>query len=411
MTTPPGLSKDIGQEPAHGVDLLDRYGHSYLQVFGRPQRALERGKGARVWDVEGREYLDLLGGIAVNVLGHAHPDLVHAIADQAGRLIHTSNFFTTPGQVALAERLLQVAGAPDGSGVLLVNSGTEAIEAAIKLGRRTRRRGLVAAEGAFHGRTTGALALTAKAAYRDPFQPLLPGVVHVPFGDEAALQGAVTTDVGAVFLEPVQGEGGVVPAPAGYMRLARELTREQGALLVLDEIQTGIGRTGTWFAFQRAGITPDAITVAKGLGGGFPIGALITFGPEVTGLLTAGQHGTTFGGNPLSCAAGLAVLRVIERDGLLDAARSKGEAFAGAVKQLSDARITGVRGSGLLLGIGLAGPWAAQLAAAALDRGFIVNAVREDTIRLAPPLIVEEEDLISFAHALPCLLDAIEGEG
>ncbi|WP_168583739.1 acetylornithine transaminase [Gephyromycinifex aptenodytis] len=392
-------------------DLLDRYSRSYLQVFGRPQRVLERGQGVRVWDVQGREYLDLLAGIAVNALGHSHPDLVAAIAEQAGQLIHTSNFFTTPTQVALAERLLGMAGAPAGSAVLFVNSGAEAIEAAIKLGRRTGRPGIITAQGAFHGRTTGALALTAKAAYREPFEPLLPGINRVPFGDEAALRAALDDQVGAVILEPIQGEGGVVPAPPGYLQSARELTREHGALLVLDEIQTGIGRTGTWFAFQQAGITPDAITLAKGLGGGFPIGALITFGPEVSGLLSAGQHGTTFGGNPLACAAGLAVLEVIERDGLLGAARTVGQAFTQAVAALQDPRITGVRGEGLLIGIGLAGPWAPHVATAALDRGFIVNAVREDTIRLAPPLIVQEDDMTSFALALPTLLDSIGGDG
>ena len=386
-------------------ELLERYRRSVMGVFGLPPLVLSHGDGCYVWDVDGRRYLDLVGGIAVNALGHGHPALVSAISKQAGEAIHISNLFTSEAQIALAERLIGIAGAPEGSAVFFANSGAEAIEAAIKLSRRTGRSGLVAAEGAFHGRTTGALALTHKAAYREPFEPLIPGVVHVPYGDEEALRAAVGPDTAAVVLEPLQGEAGVLSAGTAYLRLARELTLEQGALLVLDEIQTGIGRTGTWFAFQQAGIVPDAITVAKGLGGGVPIGALIAFGPAVSGLLTAGQHGTTFGGNPLAASAGLAVIDTIEEQGLLAHAASVGAHFADAVSALRHPGVTGVRGAGLLRAVTLAQPVAAQVAGAARDAGFIVNPVAPDALRLAPPLVVTADQLDTFVAALPGLLE------
>lgn len=410
-----------GTTPARegrSADLLRRYDESLLGVFGAPKRVLARGVGAEVWDADGRRYLDLLAGIAVNSLGHAHPDLLAAIRAQAGELLHVSNFFTTEPQIALAERLLRLAGAPAGSAVFFTNSGTESIEAAIKLARRTGRGEIVAAEGAFHGRSTGALALTAKPAYREPFEPLLPGVRRIPFGDMGALErlfegageGNAGSSVSALFLEPIQGEGGVVPAEAEYLRRARELTSAAGALLVLDEIQTGIARTGSWFAFQRAGVTPDAVTLAKGLAGGVPIGALLTFGPAVTGLLGAGQHGTTFGGNPLACRAGLTVLDVVERDGLLDHVRAMEREIRSGIESLGDARLTGVRGAGLLLGLGLAeGVDAGAVADAALEEGFVVNVVRPDTLRLAPPLVVTAAQLHEFVDALPRILDRAGG--
>lgn len=385
---------------------LDRYEGSLLNLFGRPSLVLEHGDGAWVWDVEGRRYLDLVGGIAVNALGHNHPALVAAVSKQAGQLVHVSNFFTSVPQVELAERLLAISGAPEGSAVFLCNSGTEAIEAAVKLARRTGRTGIVAAEGAFHGRSTGALALTHKKAYREPFEPLLPGVSHVPWGDVDALRGAVDAGTGAVVLEPVQGEGGVVTAPAGYLQAARDVTREAGALLVLDEIQTGIGRTGTWFAFQEAGVVPDAITIAKGLGGGVPIGALVTFGTEVSGMLTQGMHGSTFGGNPLACAAAIAVLDTIEAEGLREHAREAGEHLVRRVEALGDDRVTGTRGAGLLRAIVLAGDWSTAVVAHAREAGFIVNPVAPNAIRLAPPLVVTTAELDLFVDALPGLLDA-----
>jgi len=389
-------------------DWLERYDHALLGVFGQPRTVLARGEGAVVEYVEGTRYLDLLGGIAVNTLGHGHPALVRAVAEQAASLVHVSNFFTTPGQVELAERLLALAGAPDGSAVFFANSGTEAIEAAVKLSRRTGRTRIVAAEGAFHGRTTGALALTHKPAYREPFEPLIPEVVHVRWNDQDALRAAVTADVAAVVLEPVQGEAGVRPADPAYLQLARELTTAHGALLVLDEVQTGVARTGSWFAFQQAGVTPDAMTLAKGLGGGVPIGALVTFGPEVTGLLTAGQHGTTFGGNPLAVAAGLAVLDTIEAEGLVEHARVAGDHVAAAVLALGHPLVAEVRGAGLLRAIQLTADVAPQVADRALAAGFIVNPVTPSALRLAPPLVVTTEQLDTFVAALPALLDGLE---
>lgn len=385
-----------------GSELLQRYAAAFVPVFGAPALVLASGHGCWVTDVDGNRYLDLLSGLAVNALGHGHPALVQAVAKQAEQAIHVSNFFTSEPAVALAERLLALAGAPHGSGVFFANSGTEAIEAAVKLARRTGRTRIVALEGSFHGRSTGALALTHKATYREPFEPLLPGVVFVPSGDESALRASIDDDTAALVLEPIQGEGGVVELSDDYLRLARRLTTEHGALLVVDEIQTGIGRTGSWFAHTRSGIVPDAMTLAKGLGGGVPIGALVTYGADVTGLLTAGQHGTTFGGNPLACAAGLAVLDTIDRDGLLDNATRVGAL-------LDDPRIDGVshtRGRGLLRALELTGVPAPAAMATARDAGFIVNAVTPTALRLAPPLIVGEAELNSFLDALPAILAA-----
>ncbi len=385
---------------------LERYDRSLLGVFGRPQLVLEHGDGAWVWDVDGRRFLDLMGGIAVNALGHNHPALVAAVSKQAAQLVHVSNFFTSVPQVELAERLLSLAGAPEGSAVFFCNSGAEAVEAAIKLARRTGRTGIVAAEGAFHGRTTGALALTHKPAYREPFEPLIPGVTHVPWGDADALRAAVTEETSALVLEPVQGEAGVRPGDPAYLRVARDVTAAAGALLVLDEVQTGVGRTGSWFAFQQAGVVPDAVTLAKGLGGGVPIGALVTFGPDVSALLGAGQHGSTFGGNPLACAAGLAVLDTIDAEGLLEHARQAGEHLERRLLELGHPEVTGVRGAGLLRAVTLAGDHSATVVALARDAGFLVNPVTPDAVRLAPPLVVTTQQLDLFVDALPDLLDA-----
>ncbi|MCT2294285.1 acetylornithine transaminase [Janibacter hoylei] len=385
--------------------LLERYRASHIGVFGLPGLVLTRGEGAYVWDVDGTRYLDLLGGIAVNALGHGHPELVAAISKQAGELVHVSNFFTTPAQIEAAEALLRVARAPQGSGVFFCNSGSEAVETAIKLSRRTGRTGIVAVGGAFHGRTTGAVSLTHKEAYRAPFEPLLPGVTHVAPGDVDALRVAVGPSTAMVLLEPIQGEAGVVTLPAGYLAEAREITREAGALLVLDEIQTGIGRTGAWFAHQLEGVVPDAITVAKGLGGGVPIGGLVTFGAEVTGLLTAGQHGSTFGGNPLACSAALAVIATIEEEGLIEHAVAAGEHLVAAVEALQHPLVTQVRGAGLLRAIGLARPIAPAAALVARRHGVIVNPVAPDALRLAPPLTITTDQLSSFVDALPAILD------
>lgn len=385
--------------------LLERYRSSHIGVFGLPGLVLTRGEGAWVWDVDGTRYLDLLGGIAVNALGHGHPELVAAISKQAGELVHVSNFFTTPAQIEAAEALLRVAQAPQGSGVFFCNSGSEAVETAIKLSRRTGRTGIVAVGGAFHGRTTGAVSLTHKEAYRAPFEPLLPGVTHVEPGDVEALRAAVGPDTAMVLLEPIQGEAGVVTPPEGYLAAAREITREAGALLVLDEIQTGVGRTGAWFAHQLDGVVPDAITVAKGLGGGVPIGALVTFGPETTGLLTAGQHGSTFGGNPLACSAALAVLSTIESEGLVEHAVTAGELLVDRVAALEHPLVAGVRGAGLLRAVALTEPIAPAAALVARRHGFIINPVAPDALRLAPPLNITTAQLTSFVDALPGILD------
>ena len=405
-TTPQGTTPQGAQE------LAGRYSRSMIGVFGTPQRVLVRGEGTHVWDADGKEYLDLLGGIAVNALGHAHPDVVAAMTKQAGTLVHVSNFFATPTQIELAERLLQLAKAPEGSGVFFTNSGTESNEAAFKIARRTGRPRILALEKSFHGRTMGALALTHKEAYRAPFEPLPGGVEFLPAGDVAALEAALAPgDVAALVLEPIQGEAGVLPLTEEYLRAARELTARHGALLILDEVQTGVGRTGEWFAHQAIeGLQPDVMTLAKGLGGGFPIGAVLTFGEDATGLLSPGQHGTTFGGNPLGAAVSLAVLGTLAEDGLLEKARTLGTQLQARILELAgrDPRITGVRGAGLLQGITLAAPIAPQVVAAALEHGFILNAANPSTLRLAPPLIITDEELGSFVEALPALLDAAE---
>ncbi|WP_394942268.1 acetylornithine transaminase [Psychromicrobium sp. YIM B11713] len=406
-----------------GAQWLARYQRSMLGVFGTPQRVLVRGAGALVWDADGKEYLDLLGGIAVNALGHAHPFVTSVISSQLATLGHVSNFFASPTQIALAEKLLELSQAPRGSAVFFTNSGAEANEAAFKLARMfgngsgggvARKPRILALEGAFHGRTMGALALTAKEAYRKPFEPLPGGVEHLPFGDLAALEEALQSgDVAALFLEPIQGEIGVRPLPEGYLREARRLTREAGALLILDEVQTGIGRTGEWFAWPKlSGLTggiiepqelPDAITLAKGLGSGFPVGALIALGEQTARLLGAGSHGTTFGGNPVATAAALATLHTIESGGLLDQVRSRGALLR---RNLADiAHITEVRGSGLLIGFDLDTPIAAQMVLAALELGFIINSPGPSTIRLAPPLILSQEQADSFIAALPKIID------
>ena len=398
----------------HADELLDRYRAALIPVFGVPQTVLSHGDGCYVVDVDGKRYLDLLGGIAVNTLGHGHPALVEAITKQASQVMHISNFFTSEPQVELAEKVIEICRAPEGSGVFFSNSGAEAIEAAIKLSRRTGRSRIIAAQNAFHGRTTGALALTWKVAYRAPFEPLMPGVTHVPYNDAAALEAAVAEagdDLAAVVLEPIQGEAGVIVADPAYLRLARELTTRAGALLVLDEIQCGMGRTGHWLAHHATDVVPDAVTLAKGLAGGVPVGALVTYGPAVTGLLTGGQHGSTFGGNPLACAAGLATIRTIETDGLLAHAASMGAALAGGVEALGHPRVAGTRGRGLLLAITLTEPVAASVMSLAREAGFLVNAVQPDALRLAPPLILGQGEIDSFLATLPGLLDAAEVAG
>jgi acetylornithine aminotransferase len=377
----------------------ERYAGALMNTFGKPKAVLVRGEGARVWDAEGNEYLDLLGGIAVNALGHAHPALVSAVTEQLSTLGHVSNFFATEPQVSLAERLLSLL-AVEGR-VFFANSGAEANEAAFKLTRRTGRTQVVATEGSFHGRTMGSLALTSKAAYREPFEPLPAGVTFVPYGDADALAEAVTDETAAVVLEPIQGEAGVVVPPEGYLRAAREITKAHGALLWFDEVQTGMGRTGAWFAHSASGVTPDLVTLAKGLAGGIPIGACIAMG-EYGHLLQPGNHGTTFGGNPVAAAAALAVIDTIEKDDLLEHVRQVGASLAQGLK---DERVTDIRQAGLLIGIDLAAPVAAKATAAALARGFIINDCAPDRLRLAPPLVLTAQQAASFVEAWPKILD------
>ncbi|GAB2756141.1 acetylornithine transaminase [Nocardioides pakistanensis] len=383
----------------------ERYSHALMNTFGPPKLVLTRGEGARVWDADGKEHLDLLGGIAVNALGHAHPALVTAVSEQLATLGHVSNFFATEPQVTLAERLLDLLGV-EGK-VFFANSGTEANEAAFKLTRRTGRTRIVAAEGAFHGRTMGALALTAKAAYREPFEPLPGEVTFVPYGDADALAAAVTDETAAVVLEPIQGEAGVVVPPEGYLRAAREITSAHGALLWFDEVQTGMGRTGAWFAHTAGGVVPDVVTLAKGLAGGIPIGACIAVG-EHGSLLQPGNHGTTFGGNPVAAAAALAVIDTIEKDDLLGNAQRVGGHLA---EKLRDPRVSEIRQVGLLIGLDLTAPVAAKATAVALRHGFIINDCAPDRVRLAPPLVLTEAQADAFAAAWPAILDeAFAGE-
>ncbi|MGP4019531.1 acetylornithine transaminase [Saccharopolyspora sp. 5N708] len=378
---------------------------SMMDNYGTPQLTFVSGSGSELTDADGKVYLDFVSGIAVNALGHAHPAVVRAVSEQIGKLGHVSNLYVHELGLKLAERLLDLAGATGQGRVLFCNSGAEANEAAFKIARLTGRAKLVATDGGFHGRTMGALALTGQPAKRQPFAPMPPGVVHVPYGDVAALESEVDDNTAAVFLEPIQGENGVIVPPEGYLQAAREIATRNGALLVLDEVQTGIGRTGSWFAFQRAGITPDVITLAKGLGGGLPIGACIGIG-AAGDLLHPGQHGTTFGGNPVVCAAALAVLDTIAADGLLEHVERVGKDLVTGLQELDHPLIGEVRGAGLLIAIGLTAPVSAKLAAAAQDAGFLVNPIQPDAIRLCPPLVVRPEQVQRLVAALPALLDA-----
>ena len=407
--------------PAGEVAWKHRYGGALMNTFGPPQRVLVRGEGCYVWDADGGRYLDLLAGIAVNALGHAHPTLTGAISAQLNTLGHISNFFASPTQITLAERLLEIVtpgGAPAGSRVFFTNSGTEALEAAVKLARKhggPERPRILALEGAFHGRSLGALSLTYKAAYKEPFGPMPADVVHLPFGDVAALEDAFADGgIAALVVEPVQGEAGVRPLPPGYLRRARELTRAHDALLILDEVQSGMARTGTWMAHHQPeiggtgdeAVVPDAVALAKGLGGGFPIGALIAIGEGPASTLTPGTHGTTFGGNPVAAAAGLATIHVIERDGLLPAISERGAYLREAIAGLAHPLISGTRGLGLLIAIQLSELVAAAAASAALRAGYIVNPVAPDAIRLAPPYVLTQAQAEAFVADLPGILDS-----
>jgi acetylornithine aminotransferase len=406
------VSQTEALERSETQALQKRFAAALMPNYGLPPVAISHGAGCRVWDPDGRAYLDLIAGIAVSSLGHAHPALVEAVTRQVAQVAHTSNLFLHEREIELAEKLLDLLAAPDHAAntegrVFFANSGTEANEAAIKLVRRCQgpdRPVIVAAEHGFHGRTMGSLALTGKASIREPFGPFGLTVRFVPFGDASVLRAAIGPDCAATFLEPALGEGGVVPAPEGYLRAAREACDEAGALLVIDEVQSAIGRTGAWFAHQAEGVRPDMLTLAKGLGGGLPIGACVGFGRCAAGF-AKGDHGSTFGGNPVACAAGLAVLDTIERDGLLAQVTEVGERLTAGLQAVRHPLVAGVRGQGLWLAVALTAARAADLEAAARHAGFLVNAVQPDAIRLAPPLILSPAEADEFLAAWPAILD------
>ncbi|WP_371581521.1 acetylornithine transaminase [Streptomyces sp. NBC_01314] len=385
-------------------ELTQRWQGSLMNNYGTPKLSLVRGAGTRVWDADGKEYVDYVGGIAVNALGHAHPAIVEAVSTQIASLGHVSNLFIAEPPIALAERLLEHFGR-DGK-VFFCNSGAEANEGAFKIGRLTGRTHMVATEGGFHGRTMGALALTGQPGKQTGFHPLPGDVTHVPYGDAQALAAAVTEETALVIIEPVQGEKGVVVPPAGYLKAARAITAATGSLLVLDEVQTGVGRTGHWFEYQaHEGVLPDVVTLAKGLGGGLPLGATVAFG-RAADLLQPGQHGTTFGGNPVACAAGLAVLETIRAEGLLENVKRQSEKLRDGIESLGDPMIDHVRGAGLLLGIVLTEPLAPLAQQAAQDAGFLVNAPAPEVVRLMPALTIGDADVDALLQALPGILDA-----
>ncbi|WP_075236881.1 acetylornithine transaminase [Mycobacterium colombiense] len=392
----------------HTDDIKQRWEAVMMNNYGTPPMALASGDGAVVTDVDGKAYLDLLGGIAVNVLGHRHPAIIEAVTRQMSTLGHTSNLYATEPSLALAEELVNLLGTDSPARVFFCNSGTEANEVAFKLSRLTGRTKLVAAQEAFHGRTMGSLALTGQPSKQAPFAPLPGDVTHVPYGDTEALAAAVDDATAAVFLEPIMGESGVVVPPEGYLVAARDITARHGALLVLDEVQTGMGRTGTFFAHQHDAITPDIVTLAKGLGGGLPIGACLAIGPAAD-LMTPGLHGSTFGGNPVCAAAALAVLRVLAEENLVRHAEVLGKSLRHGIEALGHPLIDHVRGRGLLCGVALTAPRAKDAEAAARRAGFLVNAAAPDVIRLAPPLIITEAQVDGFVAGLPGILDEAAG--
>lgn len=391
--------------------LLQQYSDVHMNVFGTPLRVMDHAQGTRIWDVDGNEYLDFLGGIAVNSLGYGHPAWIKALTEQANKVAHTSNYFATVPQITLASKLIEKAGAPEGSLVYFGNSGAEANEAAMKLaklhgntlpnntGKPAR---IIALNHAFHGRTLGALSITWKPVIREQFEPLVPGAQFVEAGNVQALQDAFDASdeqgpVAAVIMELIQGEAGVMPVGAEYVRQARQLCDEHHALLIIDEVQTGIGRTGSWFAFQQkelsGGVTPDIITFAKGVAGGFPMGGMIAFGQRLSDLFTPGSHGSTFAGNPLGAAAALATLGVIEHDDLLANAQTRGKQLREGIMATGNPLFKSTRGAGLLDAVELAHPCAHAAMNWMLEHGLIVNAVAPNALRIAPPLIVSAQDV------------------
>lgn len=377
-------------------EMSARWSRAMQSNYGQPSIALSHGKGAEVWDVEGNRYLDFLGGIATNILGHGHPAIVGAISQQAAKLSHVSNFYMHENALALAEKLVSFLPGGAVGKVFFCNSGAEANEAALKLSRLTGKTHIVAAEGAFHGRTMGALSLTGQPSKRDPFKPLLGDVDHIPFGDIDALNHAVTQETAMVILEPIMGEYGVVVPPDGYLKAAREITTERGSLLVIDAVQTGMGRTGTWFGFESEGILPDVITLAKGLGGGLPLAAMIAVGASAD-LFQPGHHGTTFGGNPIACAASLAAIQVIESEGLLQRNLRHEARIKTSLGELPG--VVEVRGKGILLGVVFESDIAGDLYQQLLKVGILANAANSRVIRIAPPLCVTDDQVEEFVES------------
>jgi acetylornithine/N-succinyldiaminopimelate aminotransferase len=391
-------------------ELAARWDDVMMPNYGTPPIALDHGAGVRVWDVDGREYLDFVAGIAVSSLGHAHPAIVAAVSEQVARLAHTSNLAMHEPGLRLAERLVELLALP--ARVFFANSGAEANECALKLarlhGRPSDRSEIVSCHSSFHGRTFGALSVTGNEAKRTPFEPLPGPVTFVGFGDAEALRAAVTERTAAVIVEPTLGEGGVIPAPAGFLAAVRRICDDAGALLIVDEVQSGIGRTGHWFASQAEGIRPDVVTLAKGLGGGLPIGACLAVGAAGE-LFSPGDHGSTFGGNPVSCAAALAVLATIADEHLLDSVKRVGEHLADQLAALDSPLVDGVRGSGLWRAVGLTDSRAGAVEAAARRRGLLVNAVRPDALRLVPALILTEAEVDEAVPLLAAALDEVAG--
>ena len=372
--------------------MLNRWSSVVQNNYGTPSIALVKGKGIVVTDADGKQYLDFLGGIATSILGHAHPAIVKAVTKQVSTLSHVSNFYAHPNAIELAEKLTSMTGDKNAK-VFFCQSGAEANEAAFKLSRRTGRVRAVAAQGAFHGRTMGALSLTGQPSKREPFLPLIKGVKHVPFGDIESMRRAVTKKTAMVIIEPMMGEAGVIVPPADYLQQIRQLCDEKGALLVIDAVQTGIGRTGDWFGYEYAGITPDVITLAKGLGGGLPLGAMIALG-KAAELFQPGDHGSTFGGNPVTTAAGLAAIKFIETQKLLKKVEEKGSYLIQELALIPG--VKEVRGAGLLIGIEFESLNSSDVANSLRATGVLVNAANPTTIRIAPALIVTDAQIEKF---------------
>jgi acetylornithine aminotransferase len=372
--------------------MINRWSNAVQNNYGSPSIALVKGKGIVVTDADGKQYLDFLGGIATNILGHAHPAIVKAVSKQVSVLSHVSNFYVHPNAVELAEKLTSMTGDKNAK-VFFCQSGAEANEAALKLSRRTGKVRIVAAQGAFHGRTMGALSLTGQPSKREPFLPLIKGVKHVPYGNIEAMRKAVSKKTAMVIIEPIMGEAGVIVPPADYLQELRSLCDAKGALLVIDAVQTGMGRTGDWFGYEYSGITPDVITLAKGLGGGFPLGAMIALG-KAADLFQPGDHGSTFGGNPVTTAAGLAAIKFIESQKLLKKVEKQGAYLMQELALIPG--VAEVRGAGLLLGIELEKLKASDVASSLQKAGVLVNAANPTTIRLAPALIVSDAQIKKF---------------